>query len=89
MGTKAEQPANLHDTVYRGFLKNLGYFVNLSDDFDEDGINWRGTKEEMVERLIEYYGLNWSDSIEIQRWQLTEERIDHITGDGIDYRKSF
>jgi hypothetical protein len=80
---------NRHRTVFRGYFTEGKYFVNLDDDYDLDGINWDGTKESMTERLIELYGLNWAENIEIQRWQLTEERIDHITGDGIDYRKSF
>ena len=80
---------NTHQTVYRGFSRSTNNFVNLDDDWDDDGINWRGTKEGMVDRLFEFYGSNWAVDIEIQRWQLTEERIDHITGDGIDYRKSF
>ena len=64
---------NTSQIVYRGVIKSLGNFVNLSDD----GYNWRGTREGIVERLTEYYGPNWEKDIEIQRWQLTETRIDH------------
>lgn len=80
---------NSHQTVYRGFSRSTNNFVNLDDDWDDNGHNFHGTKEDVIEKLIEFYGPNWFVDIEIQRWQLTEERIDHITGDGIDYTKSF
>jgi hypothetical protein len=78
-----------HRTVFRGYFIPDKRFVNLAVDGLHDVINWDGTKESMIERLDEMYGTNWAVPIEIQRWQLTEERIDHITGDGIDYQKSF
>ncbi len=65
-----------HQIVLRGFLKDLGHFVNLSDDYAAGGENWTGTREEMVERLIEYYGPDWEKDIEIQKWKLSEERIE-------------
>ena len=81
---------NKHRTVFRGYFIPDKRFVNLAvDGLIPDVINWEGTKESMIERLNEMYGPNWAVPIEIQRWQLTEERIDHITGDGIDYRNSF
>ncbi|NBR06935.1 MAG: hypothetical protein EBT92_14330 [Planctomycetes bacterium] len=80
---------NTNVTVFRGYLKNRTYFVNLSEDYDEGGMNWHGSLEGLKERLVELYGLYWTEHVEIQRWQLTEQRIDHITGDGIDYRNSF
>ena len=80
---------DLHQTVYRGFSRSTNHFVNLDDDWDDNGHNFYGTREEAIEKLVEFYGPKWDTDIELQRWQLTECRIDHITGDGIDYTKSF
>jgi hypothetical protein len=44
--------SNMKRTVFRGYFAVGSRFVNLDDDYDADGFNWHGTKEEMVEKLF-------------------------------------
>ena len=53
-------------------------YVFLTDDYEDyyDGHNWRGTREGLVEWLVENYGPNWElNGFSIQEWELSEKRV--------------
>lgn len=67
---------NSHQIVHRVVVNGSTWFLNLAEDYDFGGENWGGTLEGLNERLEEIFGPTWKERVEIQKWKLSEERIE-------------
>lgn len=67
---------NSHQIVHRVAVNGSTWFLNLDDDFADGGENWHGNLEGLHERLEEIFGPTWKERVEIQKWELSEKRIE-------------